>query len=71
MSPRTAAAKGASEPKPRTRKQVMLYGIASGGLGEVTRTVPVDEPPPLAENSKLSVIGKPIPRFEGKTPRAR
>src|SRR5437899_3676524 len=47
-----------------TRKQAMLYGIAGENLGEVTREVPVDEPPPLAENAKLGAIGKRIPRFD-------
>ena len=31
-----------------SRKQTMLYGIAGEQLGEVTRDVPIDEPPPLS-----------------------
>jgi xanthine dehydrogenase YagR molybdenum-binding subunit len=50
--------------KATTRKQKMLYGVAGEQLGEVIRDVPNDEPPPLAENAKLSVIGKSIPRFD-------
>ena len=47
-----------------SRKQTMLYGISGEQLGEVTREVPSDEPPPLPENARLSAIGKPIPRFD-------
>jgi xanthine dehydrogenase YagR molybdenum-binding subunit len=47
-----------------SRKQTMLYGIAGEQLGEVTRDVPTDEPPPLPENARLGAIGKPIPRFD-------
>ena len=42
----------------------MLSGIVGEGLEEITRRVPLDEPPPLSENAKLSAIGKPIPRFD-------
>jgi xanthine dehydrogenase YagR molybdenum-binding subunit len=47
-----------------SRKQTMLYGIAGEQLGKVTRDVPIDEPPPLPENAKLSAIGKSVPRFD-------
>jgi xanthine dehydrogenase YagR molybdenum-binding subunit len=47
-----------------SRKQTMLYGISGEQLGEVTREVPSDEPPPLPDNARLSAIGKPIPRFD-------
>jgi xanthine dehydrogenase YagR molybdenum-binding subunit len=39
-------------------QQAMLYGVVGDGLKEVTRRVPLDEPPPLADNSKLKSIGK-------------
>jgi xanthine dehydrogenase YagR molybdenum-binding subunit len=53
------------EPNPGpSRQQGMLYGIVGGGLDEVTRRVPIDEPPPLGENSTLKSIGKPIPRLD-------
>jgi xanthine dehydrogenase YagR molybdenum-binding subunit len=41
-------------------------GIAGDALGEVERTIPADEPPPLATNDKLSKIGKPTPRVDGR-----
>ncbi|WP_224365552.1 xanthine dehydrogenase family protein molybdopterin-binding subunit [Hyalangium versicolor] len=47
-----------------SREQTLSYGIVGEGLKEVTRRVPADEPPPLAENSKLKSIGKPIPRMD-------
>jgi xanthine dehydrogenase YagR molybdenum-binding subunit len=34
-------------------------------LKEVTRRVPLDEPPPLPENAKLKSIGKPVSRLDG------
>src|SRR5450755_1649106 len=56
----TMAADGA------TRSEKFPSGIASVGLGEVTRQVPLDEPPPLPANAGLTVIGKPIPRQNGR-----
>ena len=54
-----------SEPNPGpSRQQAMLYGIVGDGLEEVTRRVPIDEPPPLGENSTLNSIGQPIPRLD-------
>jgi xanthine dehydrogenase YagR molybdenum-binding subunit len=53
------------EPNPGpSRQQAMLYGIVGGGLEEVTRRVPIDEPPPLGENATLKSIGKPLPRLD-------
>jgi xanthine dehydrogenase YagR molybdenum-binding subunit len=53
------------EPNPGpSRQQTMLYGLVGDGLKNVTRRVPLDEPPPLAENSKLKSIGKPMPRLD-------
>src|SRR5665811_931107 len=49
-----------------TRTENFPYGIASVGLGEVERRVPVEEPSPLAPNALLSVIGKPVPRQNGR-----
>jgi xanthine dehydrogenase YagR molybdenum-binding subunit len=43
----------------------MLYGIVGEQLEQITRNVPLDEPPPLPENAKLSAIEKSIPRFDG------
>ena len=42
----------------------MLYGIVGERLEQITRRVPLDEPPPLPENAKLKAIGKSIPRFD-------
>ena len=42
------------------------FGIAGDGLREIERAVPADEPPALATNDKLSVIGKPTPRLDGR-----
>ncbi len=42
------------------------FGIAGAGLGTVTREVPADEPPPLPPNAELAVIGKPVPRYDGR-----
>ncbi|WP_224243459.1 xanthine dehydrogenase family protein molybdopterin-binding subunit [Hyalangium gracile] len=47
------------------RQQAILQGIVGDGLKEVTRRVPLDEPPPLPENAKLKSIGKPISRLDG------
>ncbi len=49
-----------------TRTEKFPFGIASVGLGEVERQVPLDEPPPLPPNAALNVIGKPTPRQNGR-----
>ncbi len=49
-----------------TRLEIFPSGIASVGLGEVKRQIPVGEPPPLAPNARLAVIGKPVPRQNGR-----
>jgi len=46
------------------RQQRVLYGIVGNGMEQRERRVPLDEPPPLAENAKLNVIGQPIPRAD-------
>lgn len=48
------------------RSERFLFGIVGVGLGEVTRLVPVDEPLPLPPNAELAVIGKSIPRQNGR-----
>ncbi len=48
------------------RTERFPVGIATVGLGEVTRLVPADEPPPLPPNAELAVIGKSIPRQNGR-----
>lgn len=47
-----------------SRQQSIAYGIVGDSLQPVTRRVPIDEPPPLPENAKLNVIGKPLSRFD-------
>ncbi len=42
------------------------FGIASVSIDEIGREVPVDEPPPLAPNRELNVIGKPVTRINGR-----
>ena len=49
-----------------TRTERFPSGIASVGLGEVERQVPLDEPPPLPPNAALAQIGKPEPRHNGR-----
>jgi xanthine dehydrogenase YagR molybdenum-binding subunit len=44
------------------RTETFPAGIASVGLGSVSRQIPADEPPPLPPNSELTVIGKSFPR---------
>jgi xanthine dehydrogenase YagR molybdenum-binding subunit len=48
------------------RTEVFPYGIAGVGLGKVERQVPVDEPPALPPNADLNVIGKSVPRQDGR-----
>jgi xanthine dehydrogenase YagR molybdenum-binding subunit len=45
-----------------SHSQTLPFGITGAGLGEVERQVPADEPPPLAPNAALEVIGKPTVR---------
>ena len=47
-----------------SRQQTLTYGIVGEPLEQVTRRVPLDEPPPLPENARLKVIGKPLPRLD-------
>jgi xanthine dehydrogenase YagR molybdenum-binding subunit len=47
-----------------SRQQAMLYGIVGQDIKQVTRRVPVDEPPPLPENARLGSIGRPISRLD-------
>ncbi len=52
-------------PSPQ-RTETFPCGLGADGLGEVTRQIPADEPPPLPPNSQLEVIGKPIARHNGR-----
>lgn len=51
-----------SEP---TRTESFVFGIPQQGLTQKERQVPVDEPPPLPQNSELTYIGKPTVRWDG------
>ncbi len=48
-----------------TRTESFVFGIPQDGLTQKERQVPLDEPPPLAQNSELMYIGKPTPRYDG------
>jgi xanthine dehydrogenase YagR molybdenum-binding subunit len=48
------------------RSQTYPVGISSVSLGEIERRVPVGEAPPLSPNAQLAVIGKSIPRMNGR-----
>ncbi len=52
---------------PDTKQQELLFGIPGSdqGLQKIERNVPTDEPPQLAPNSDLKVIGKRVPRYDG------
>lgn len=47
-----------------TRTDTLIYGIVGDATERVPRHVPLDEPPPLAENRTLQSIGKSIPRVD-------
>jgi xanthine dehydrogenase YagR molybdenum-binding subunit len=53
-----------NEDQPRHEK--LVAGIASVALTEVERTVPADEAPPLPPNAELRLIGKSVPRWNGR-----
>jgi len=48
-----------------TRTEKFVFGIPQDGLTQKERQVPLDEPPPLAQNSELTYIGKSTPRYDG------
>jgi xanthine dehydrogenase YagR molybdenum-binding subunit len=48
------------------RPETFPFGIVSTGLKEEVRQIPPDEPPPLPPNAKLAVIGKSVPRHDGR-----
>jgi xanthine dehydrogenase YagR molybdenum-binding subunit len=52
--------------KETLRSVTFSQGIASVDLGEVGRQIPFDEPPALPPNGELSVIGKAVPRQNGR-----
>jgi xanthine dehydrogenase YagR molybdenum-binding subunit len=54
----------AADPTFRTEK--FPCGIVGVGMSEVERQIPANEPPALAPNAALMVIGKPFPRQNGR-----
>jgi xanthine dehydrogenase YagR molybdenum-binding subunit len=52
--------------KTPTRTEKFPFGIAGVSVGEIERKVPVDEAPPLPTNDRLAVIGKSVPRINGR-----
>src|SRR5271157_2193000 len=48
------------------RTETFPVGIVGVGLVAETRQIPVGDPPPLAPNAELFVIGKPHPRLNGR-----
>ena len=51
---------------PSRRTERFPHGIAGAGLGSIERSVPADEPPPLPPNAELAVIGRSVPRLNGR-----
>src|SRR5271167_3865868 len=47
------------------KTESFVFGIPQDGLQQKEREVPLDEPPPLPQNSELTYIGKPTPRYDG------
>lgn len=54
-----------AKPKSETRKEAFPMGVVGAEMTSVERTVPADEPPPLAPNAQLKQIGKRVPRLDG------
>ena len=53
-------------PKEPMRRDRFPSGIAGVSVGEIERQVPAGEAPPLPPNDRLTVIGKPVPRINGR-----
>jgi xanthine dehydrogenase YagR molybdenum-binding subunit len=58
--------KASTAQKPGTRKESFKLGIIGAEMTTVERNVPTDEPPPLPPNAELKVIGRRIPRQDGR-----
>jgi xanthine dehydrogenase YagR molybdenum-binding subunit len=55
----------AAQEQGSTRLETLPSGIVGVTAGQVERTVPTDEAPPLAPNAEVKRIGKPVPRWNG------
>jgi xanthine dehydrogenase YagR molybdenum-binding subunit len=51
---------------PTVRTEIFPCGIMGVDMSEVERQIPVDEPPALPPNAILAVIGKSVPRQDGR-----
>lgn len=49
-----------------TRRQTYPVGVEGVSIGSIERQVPIGEAPVLAPNSRLTVIGKSVPRADGR-----
>ena len=52
--------------RPAARTEKFTLGIGRVSVGQASRQIPADDPPPLAPNADLAVIGKSIPRIGGR-----
>ena len=52
--------------RPAARTEKFTLGIGRVSVGQASRRIPADDPPPLAPNADLAVIGKSIPRIGGR-----
>jgi xanthine dehydrogenase YagR molybdenum-binding subunit len=48
------------------RTEMVYVGIAQDQIKTVSKEIPASEPPPLAPNDQLKVIGKPATRWDGR-----
>lgn len=53
-------------PKQQLRSDRFPFGIASQSVGEIERSVSIDEAPPLPPNDRLTLIGKRVPRVDAR-----
>jgi xanthine dehydrogenase YagR molybdenum-binding subunit len=53
-------------PKQTVRRERFPSGIVGVAMGEIERDMPADEAPPLPPNDRLAVIGKRVPRINGR-----
>src|SRR5947208_3616974 len=67
-APQAALPKPGQRPanEPEKRSEQVPFGIVGVQLEHIERQVPVTDAPPLPTNEKLSVIGKPTPRLDGR-----
>ena len=49
-----------------SRTERFCIGIAGVSQGQIDREIPASEPPPLAPNADLAVVGKSVPRVGGR-----